>query len=109
MQEPYEKPMWSADAHGYGSTSSLFATMAVILGGLGVIAAMILFFIALSHIGDGGFGGMIGAITIAFQSVMLIVFGSMMRLQSKVLLAVFEMSLGEFRQQINQADTDTQD
>lgn len=104
MKPLYEKPMWTADAQGYGTTSVFFATLAFIMGAIGIITAVILFFVGLSDIGDGGFTGIVGSIVLGMQSLMLIVFGSMMRLQSKVLLAVFEMSLGETRQQINQAD-----
>ncbi|MEM9348131.1 MAG: hypothetical protein AAGB26_16095 [Planctomycetota bacterium] len=106
MDRFYEKPQWTADAKGYDSTASLFATMAFILGGLGIIVALVLFFIAISELGNGGFGGLVGAITLAFQSIMLIVFGSMMRLQSKVILALFEIGISETRDKINQAQAD---
>ena len=100
MPELQENPMWSADASGYGSSADLFAKLAFILGGLGVVASIVLFFMAFT---GAGIAGIIGAITLAFQSAMLIVFGSMMESQSKVLLALFEMGVEDIRQKTKQA------
>ncbi|MEO0475548.1 MAG: hypothetical protein AAF085_06210 [Planctomycetota bacterium] len=95
-----ENPMWAADASGYRSSADLFSKLATILGSLGIIASLVLFFIAFT---GPVLAGIIGAATLAFQSVMLIVFGSMMETQSKVLLALFEVKIEEIRNTNNQA------
>lgn len=106
MSQIYEKPTWTEDAKRYDTTSAFFATLAYIFGAIGFLTAIVVFFVGLAAIADGGFAGIIGSILMGMQSVMLMVFGSMLRSQSRVLLAVFEMSLGETRYKINQTEAD---
>ena len=106
MESFSEKPMWTADSQDYERVSSMFATMALILGGVGVLGAFIMSGLALIQLVDGGgFSPLIAAIALGFQSIMLIVFGSMMHLLSKVLLAVFDLSLSDARQRMYADET----
>lgn len=109
MSHLYEKTTWTEEAKRYDNTSAFFATLAYIFGAIGFLTAIVVFFVGLSAIADGGFAGIIGSILMGMQSIMLIVFGSMLRSQSRVLLAVFEMSLGETRQKIKQAQPEAGD
>lgn len=104
MASLYEKPMWTADAKRYDNTSAFFSMIALIIGALGIMTAIVWFFLALGSIGQGELTDVIGSIALGFHSTVLIVFGSMMRLQSKVLLANFEMTIGKTRRLIKQAD-----
>ena len=106
MKPLYEKPMWTADAEHYASTSNTFAVLALILGGIGTLGAIIMCILAIPQIGSGGLSQMIAAIALGFQSIMLIVFGSMMQLLSKVLLSVFEISLFDVRQRVHDSESD---
>jgi hypothetical protein len=106
MKSLYEKPMWTDDAKRYDNTSAFFSMVSLIIGALGIMTAVIWFFLALGRIGEGELTDVIGSIALGFHSCVLIVFGSMMRLQSKVLLANFEMTIGKTRQLINQAEVD---
>ncbi|MFK7790173.1 MAG: hypothetical protein AB8C95_11870 [Phycisphaeraceae bacterium] len=104
MKNRYEKPMWTADAKRYDNTSAFFAMVALIIGALGILTAIIWFFVGLSGLTSGQLTDVVGSIALGFHSCVLIVFGSMMRMQSKVLLSVFEMSIGETRQNIAQGE-----
>lgn len=108
MQTIYEKPMWTEDAKRYDNTSAFFSMVAFIIGILGILTAIIWFFVGLSGLSAGQLTDVIGSIALGFHSVVLIVFGSMMRMQSKVLLANFEMTIGMTRQLINQVEADAE-
>jgi hypothetical protein len=98
MTTTRENPMWSADKEHYVSTSHTFATMALILGSLGVVGSLVMLTLGLTDFNEGGVGALVAAIALGFQSVMLVVFGSMMHLLSKVVAALFEMSLNTLRE-----------
>lgn len=106
MQNFYEKTQWTSDAQGYDKSSAQFAGIATFLGLFGLLIAIIMFLVSLFQLGNGGWAGILGAITLAFQSVVILIFGSMMRGLSKVLLAVFEMSVSENRLHIYNTDPD---
>lgn len=109
MKSLYEKPMWTADAKRYDTTSAFFAMVAMIIGFLGILTAIIWFFVGLSGLSAGQLTDVVGSIALGFHSCVLIVFGCMMRMQSKVILAIFEMSIGQTRQHIGQAETKIED
>ena len=109
MKSLYEKPTWTEDAKRYENASAFFAMVALIIGVLGILTAIIWFFVGLSGLSTGKLTDVIGSVALGFHSCVLLVFGSMMRMQSKVLLAVFEMTLGNTRQKISQAENAEQD
>ena len=109
MQPLYEKPNWTEDAKRYDNTSAFFAMVALIIGILGIFAAVIWFFIGLSGLSEGRLTDIVGSIALGFHSCVLLVFGSMMRTHSKILLAIFEMSLGETRLKIQSAPAESAD
>jgi len=96
-----EKPQWTASAMAYQSVASLFGTISFLLGAIGLIAALILLVLVFTTDSEGKWASTINAFLLAMQSVMLIVFGSMMRGLSEVLLAVFEMSIAQTRDKID--------
>lgn len=71
--------------------------MCWIFGLFGLIEALIDFFIGVSHFSDGGWAAILGSIATGFQSILIIVFGMMMKGLSLVALANFEMSVSETR------------
>ncbi len=106
MKNFYEKSSWLSDAKDYERSASKFATMATILGLIGLLIATITLFLSLFYVAEGRFLGIIQSIYIGFISIMIIVFGSVMKGLSKIVLAVFEMSVSENRLHMFNAEAD---
>lgn len=114
MTNLYERPRWPGEARRLDKWSANFETLAILVGAIGIIIALVLLVIAVLHLDEGGFLGILGACSALVQSLMLIFFALMMRGISRVLLAVFEMTIADTRDKLGiepiapeQADTDT--
>jgi uncharacterized protein YacL len=114
MTNLYERPRWPSEARSLDKWSGNFETLAILVGAIGIIIAIVLLVIAAFNFDQGGFVGILGACSVFVQSLMLIFFALMMRGISRTLLAVFEMSTAETRDKLgtdpvdpDQADTDT--
>ncbi|MFI4862357.1 MAG: hypothetical protein ACIAXF_16960 [Phycisphaerales bacterium JB063] len=75
--------------------------LGLISGGVGLITSLVMAFLVIAEMRDTQLLlGMLGPCVLAFQSVLLITFVLMIRAMSKVILAIFEMSIVETRQKI---------
>jgi energy-converting hydrogenase Eha subunit B len=96
-QHHYEKSRWTKDAKAYTELATIFNVMCWIIGIVGTITAIIMLFIGLNNLDDGGWATILGALVMAFQSFLVIIFGMMMNGLRRVLCAIFEMSVSDTR------------